>query len=136
MEKDLAGKPLTLTDADISSERRVSRRSLLSALGLGLGAAAAAVVGGPAMTVAQGPNRCTDNDDGRNSDPPGQGRQCGQQPPRPTGCTDNDGGPNEDPTGQGRRCRQQAPRPTGCTDNDSGPNEDPVGYGTQCSTWI
>src|SRR5262245_9242758 len=108
MDKDLAGKPFTLTDADIASERRVSRRSLLSALGLGLGAAAAAVVGGAAMTAAQGQNRCTDNDDGRYADPPGQGR----------------------------RCRQQSPRPTGCSDNDSGPNEDPVGYGTQCSTWI
>lgn len=107
MAKDLAAKPLTLTDADISSERRISRRSLLSALGLGLGAAAAAVVG-PATIAAQAPNRCTDTDDGRYADPPGQGR----------------------------RCRQQAPRPTGCTDNDSGPNEDPVGYGTGCSTWI
>jgi hypothetical protein len=102
MGKKFAAKAPTLTDADISSQRHVSRRSLLSALGLGLGVAAAAVVGRPATTAAQG--NCTDNDGGRYADLPGFGRRCGPGTPRPTGCTDMDSGPNEDAPGFGRRC--------------------------------
>jgi len=45
------GKPLTLSDADISSQRSVSRRSLLGTLGIGAGVAAAAALG--AATPAQ-----------------------------------------------------------------------------------
>jgi hypothetical protein len=100
-------KPLTLTDADISSGRCINRRSVLGALGLGLGAAAASVVGS-VTGAAQSP----------------------------TGCTDNDAGRYEDAPGYGVRCRPRAGRPTGCTDSDSGPNEDAPGYGTRCDRWI
>jgi len=122
----------SLTDTDISSQRRITRRSILSSLGLGLGVAALAVVGRPATGEAQGP-ACTDNDDGPNQDPPGLGRGC-----RPTGCSDFDGGRLADPPGQGRTCRppRRPTRPTGCTDMDSGPNEDPAGFGVRCSPWI
>jgi hypothetical protein len=99
MPKKFQGSLLKLSDADISSRRSVTRRSLL---GLGLGATAAAVVGGTARVVAQ------------------------QQGP---GCTDNDRGPNQDPPGLGRRCRGPM---SGCTDNDRGPNEDPPGGGKWC----
>src|SRR5262245_60377740 len=73
---DAAAK--SLTDADIASRRRITRRSLLGSLGLGLGVAALAVAGGATMGVAQGPG-CTDNDGGQFADPPGRGRSC--QPP-------------------------------------------------------
>ena len=99
MGERVPGKLLSLTDADISSRRSVTRRSLLG-LGLGLGATAAAVVGGPAQPAAQGPG-CTDNDRGPRQDPAGMGRRC--RGPR-SGCTDNDRGPNEDPQGGGKWC--------------------------------
>jgi hypothetical protein len=129
----------SLSDADISSHRRITRRSLLGSLGLGLGVAAMAVAGGSTTGTAQAPG-CTDNDDGRFADPPGRGRDC-QPPGLNNGCTDNDGGYRADPPGRGRRCQQGPPRrqptrPTGCTDRDSGPNEDQPGYGVRCSTWI
>jgi hypothetical protein len=38
-------QPVTLTDADIGSERVVSRRSLLGVLGIGAGVAAGAMLG-------------------------------------------------------------------------------------------
>jgi hypothetical protein len=38
-------KPLTLSEADITSERAVTRRSLLGALGVGAGVAAAVAFG-------------------------------------------------------------------------------------------
>jgi hypothetical protein len=44
-------KLLTLSDADISSQRSVSRRSLLGSLGIGAGVAAAAAFG--AVTPAE-----------------------------------------------------------------------------------
>jgi hypothetical protein len=113
-----------LADAEISSSRRVTRRSLLGSLGLGLGAAAVAVAGGSTTGAAQGPG-CTDNDGGQFADPPGGGRSC-QPPGLDSGCSDFDGGRYADPPGRGRRCqpRRRATRPTGCTDRDSGPNED------------
>jgi hypothetical protein len=129
MGEDIAGKPRTLTDADISSERRVSRRSLLSALGLGLGLAAAAVVGGSGKTAAQAPRGCTDNDGGRFADPPERGRRC-----QATGCTDSDDGRFADAPERGRQCGASQPSP--CTDNDSGPNQDPEGQGIRCERWI
>jgi hypothetical protein len=93
-------KQLSLTDADISSSRNVTRRSLLG-LGLGLGAAAATVAGGAARVAAQRGSGCTDNDRGPNEDPTGSGRRCRG----PTsGCTDNDRGPQEDPPGGGKWC--------------------------------
>jgi hypothetical protein len=152
MDDEIAGKARTLTDADISSERRVSRRSLLSALGLGLGVAAAAVVGGSVMTAAQAPNRCTDNDGGPFADPPERGRRCQPggctdtdggrlaDPPQRgrgcqlSGCTDNDGGPLADAPGRGRQCGTS--QPNRCTDIDSGPNQDPEGLGIRCEPWI
>ena len=49
--KDSADKPHTLSEADISTERTVSRRSMLGTIGIGAGVAAAAVLG--AVTPAQ-----------------------------------------------------------------------------------
>jgi hypothetical protein len=43
---------VTLTDAEISGERRVSRRSLLGALSLGAGAAATVMLGAPEAAPA------------------------------------------------------------------------------------
>jgi hypothetical protein len=129
MPKTFPDKRFTLTDADIASERCVSRRSLLNVLGLGLAAAAAVV--GAAAGSAQG---CTDNDSGAYEDPQGRGRRCRPQGMQPTGCNDNDGGRNGDPPGYGVHCRPRVTRPTGCTDSDSGPNEDAPGFGTRC--WI
>jgi hypothetical protein len=43
---------VTLTDADITAERRVTRRSLLGALGLGAGAAATVMLGAPEAAPA------------------------------------------------------------------------------------
>lgn len=43
--KTPAEQPLTLSDADIGSERVVSRRSLLGVLGIGAGVAAGAMLG-------------------------------------------------------------------------------------------
>ena len=131
MTKKFSDKPFTLTDADIASERCVSRRSLLNVLGLGLAAAAAVV--GTAAGSAQG-RGCTDNDSGRYQDLPGRGRRCDPQGTRPTGCSDTDAGRYEDPPGYGVRCRPRVTRPTGCTDADNGPNEDAPGHGTRC--WI
>jgi hypothetical protein len=39
-------KPATLSDSEISTERNVSRRSLLGAIGIGTGVVAAAIFGG------------------------------------------------------------------------------------------
>jgi hypothetical protein len=74
-------KPRTLSDADISSTRAVSRRTLLGALGLGAGLAAAAVAGTTthAQTTAPKPTRrdpCRDADHG----PPSDGDGCGKPP--------------------------------------------------------
>jgi hypothetical protein len=49
------GNPVTLSDADITSRRRVSRRSFLTALGIGTGVAAATVFG--TATPAQADTR-------------------------------------------------------------------------------
>jgi hypothetical protein len=103
MDKMLLGQSVALTDADISSRRSVSRRSVLGALGLGLGTAAAAVVGSTAGT-AQAPPGCSDTDSGRYEDAPGFGVRCQPQVLKPTGCTDSDNGPNEDAPGFGTRC--------------------------------
>jgi hypothetical protein len=127
----------SLADNDISSQRRLTRRSILSSLGLGLGAAALVVVGRSGPTAAQAPSGCSDNDGGRYADAPGFGRRCQQGPPSGA-CSDFDAGRTADPPGAGRHCspRNRPSRPTGCTDMDSGPNEDSAGYGVRCSTWI
>jgi hypothetical protein len=44
-------KPITLSDSDISSQPTISRRSLLNSIGVGVGVAAAVVVG--AVTPAE-----------------------------------------------------------------------------------
>jgi hypothetical protein len=102
MKKKVGGKLLTLTDADITSQRSVSRRSLLGILGFGLGTAA--VAGRPGRVMAQQRPGCTDNDRGPNEDPPNNGRRCRAPGGSASGCTDNDRGPQEDPPGSGRWC--------------------------------
>jgi hypothetical protein len=47
---------VTLTDADITAERRLTRRSLLGALGLGAGAAATVMLGAPDAAPAAADN--------------------------------------------------------------------------------
>jgi hypothetical protein len=59
-------KTRTLTDADISSRRNVTRRALLHTLGLGVGVAAAAAFG-PSTRAQTPPKRrdpCRDGDHG------------------------------------------------------------------------
>jgi hypothetical protein len=46
-------KPVTLSDSEISTERNVSRRSLLGALGIGTGVFAAAIFGGTKSAEAR-----------------------------------------------------------------------------------
>jgi hypothetical protein len=60
------GKVVSLSDADISSQRTVSRRSLLGTIGLGAGVAAAAVFGTTTAAEARSDRRrCwRDNDRG------------------------------------------------------------------------
>jgi hypothetical protein len=70
----------TLSDTDITSTRVVTRRTLLTALGVGAGVAAAAVAGASAQTPpAPKPTRrdpCRDTDHG----PPSDGDGCGKPP--------------------------------------------------------
>ena len=80
------GKPRTLSDADISSTRAVSRRTLLAALGLGAGLVAAAATGAVPTEAQQQPpapepkpkrrDPCRDSDHG----PPSDGDGCGKPP--------------------------------------------------------
>jgi hypothetical protein len=136
MDKRRASRPLSLTEADISSKRAVTRRSMLSALGLVLGAAAAAIAGPERATAQERPggrSGCTDSDSGRFEDPEGVGVRC-RQGTQPTGCSDDDSGPSGDPVDYGSRCQPRATGPRGCTDNDSGPKEDQPGLGIRC--WI
>jgi hypothetical protein len=46
-------KPVTLSDSEISTERNVSRRSLLGAIGIGTGVLAAAIFGGTRTAEAR-----------------------------------------------------------------------------------
>jgi hypothetical protein len=62
-------KPLSLSDADISSERVLSRRSVLGTLGIGAGIAAAAVLGVTSSSV-----HAADNDS------PSRPRICDRDP--------------------------------------------------------
>jgi hypothetical protein len=70
----------TLSDADIASSRTVTRRTLLTALGLGAGLAAVAT--GAAATHAQSNPKPTRRDPCRDSDhgPPSDGDGCGKPP--------------------------------------------------------
>lgn len=146
----------TLDDDDIISERSgasegeqgVSRRSMLGAIGVIAGGAAAAVLpgcvvrrrgvqyaqpvavvaprGGVVVQAPQGRYRTgvTDSDGGAYADPAGYGR--GQRVQGHTGVTDSDGGPYADPAGSGRGVYG---RTSGVTDSDGGPYADPVGNG-------
>jgi hypothetical protein len=81
--------PRTLADADIASRRAVTRRALISTLGIGAGLAAMAAAGAHAQTTEpksppkepkQPPPRrrdpCRDADHG----PPADGDGCGRPP--------------------------------------------------------
>jgi hypothetical protein len=74
-------KTRTLSDADITSTRAVSRRILLQALGLGAGLAAATLTGTSA-THAQSTPKPTRRDPCRDTDhgPPSDGDGCGKPP--------------------------------------------------------
>ena len=80
-------KPRTLSDADIASRRAVTRRALISSLGLGAGLAAVIVAGAHAQTTPSEPkpepkpppkrrDPCRDADHG----PPSDGDGCGKPP--------------------------------------------------------
>jgi hypothetical protein len=75
-------KPRTLSDADIASRRAVTRRTLISRLGIGAGLAAVAAAGARAQTAQpkQPPPKrrdpCHDADHG----PPADGDGCGRPP--------------------------------------------------------
>jgi len=80
-------KTRTLSDTDIASRRAVSRRTLLSTLGIGAGLAAMAVAGAHAQTTKPDPKTppktppkrrdpCRDADHG----PPADGDGCGRPP--------------------------------------------------------
>ena len=77
-------KPRTLSDADIASQRAVTRRTLLSALGVGAGLAA--VAGAYAQTTKPEPKQ-----------PPPK-----TPPKRRDPCRDADHGPPSDTDGCGR----------------------------------
>ena len=70
-------KPVTLSDSEISTERNVSRRSLLGAIGIGTGVFAAAIFGGTNAAEARrvcdsNPyDRCFDVTDSDPYDPAG-----------------------------------------------------------------
>jgi hypothetical protein len=72
-------KTHTLSDADIISARAVTRRTLLAALGLGTGLAAATLAHAQTAPPAPKPTRrdpCRDTDHG----PPSDGDGCGKPP--------------------------------------------------------
>ena len=76
------GKPRTLSDADIASQRAVTRRTLLSTLGLGAGLAAVAAAGAHAQSTEPQPkppperrDPCRDSDHG-----PSDTDGCGKPP--------------------------------------------------------
>jgi hypothetical protein len=71
-------KTHTLSDADITSARAVTRRTLLTALGLGAGVAAAAVAHAQSAPAPKPTRRdpCRDADHG----PPSDGDGCGKPP--------------------------------------------------------
>jgi hypothetical protein len=72
--KPMPDKSRTLVDTDISSQRMMSRRSLLHTLGLGAGAAAAAALGASAQAQTKRRDPCRDGDQGIPSDQDGCGR--------------------------------------------------------------
>jgi hypothetical protein len=80
-------KPRTLSDADIASRRAVTRRSLISTLGIGAGLVAVAAAGAHAQT----------------NEPKAPPKEPKQPPPRRRDpCRDADHGPPSDTDGCGR----------------------------------
>jgi hypothetical protein len=75
-------KPRTLSDDEITSTRAVTRRTLLTALGLGAGLAATAAAGVAAHAQATPAPKPTRRDPCRDADhgPPSDGDGCGKPP--------------------------------------------------------
>jgi hypothetical protein len=69
-------KTRTLTDADIASARAVTRRTLLTVLGIGAGLAAGAAAYAQATPKPTRRDPCRDADHG----PPSDGDGCGKPP--------------------------------------------------------
>jgi hypothetical protein len=69
-------KTHTLSDADITSARVITRRTLLTALGLGAGLAATAAAHAQATPKPTRRDPCRDADHG----PPSDGDGCGKPP--------------------------------------------------------
>lgn len=126
---DDSKKKKTLGDEDMTTDRKVSRRSMFSVLGVGVGIGAA----GATATALSGcivhtnePTRggghmasgITDGDAGNCADPGGHG--WGN-----TGITDGDSGNCADPASRGRQ--------TGLTDSDGGSYADAGGRGRRGS---
>ncbi len=126
MPHDPRSPKVTLSDADIATER-LGRRSALMALGATLAfgvptlarAQADSDTGVRADAAGRGRTGVTDSDTGPDADRPGHGRQRG-----PTGCTDRDAGRHADAAGNGR-CHR-------CSDSDAGQFADPAGRGRRC----
>ena len=78
--------PRTLSDADIASRRAVTRRTLISTLGIGAGLAAMAAAGAHAQTTQ----------------PKAPPKEPKQPPPKRDPCRDADHGPPSDTDGCGR----------------------------------
>lgn len=136
------GKPeapatVSLDPSEIE-EVPVDRRSVLRALGVGVGGAMATALGGCIFTspapVVQQPvvqqqvvtrvqTGVTDGDSGAGSDPPGYGRRVARAY---TGINDADSGPGSDQPGYGRGGVRYG---TGVTDGDGGAMSDPAGNG-------
>ena len=72
----MRNKPRTLSDADITSRRVVSRRTLLSTLGIGAGIAAAVATGAASYAQTERRDPCHDADHG----PPADGDGCPKPP--------------------------------------------------------
>ena len=113
----------------MKSTRRLSRRSFFSRVAGGVAFGALASVSGHAESLQRSPQGgITDSDP---FDPAGGGV---------AGFSDQDNGPNSDPTGQGRHSGPATARRapdgrcltrSGLTDGDFGAHRDPAGYGTR-----
>ncbi|MBF9031992.1 twin-arginine translocation signal domain-containing protein [Rhodobacterales bacterium HKCCE3408] len=120
-DKKPGGEKLTLTDADIVTGGRVSRRGVMQGAGVGAVGLAAGAVIAPGRAEAG-----TDNDNGPITDPGGRGR--GYCRSYGSGVTDADSGNWTDPGGSGRGQPGVQAR-GGWTDQDNGAWTDPGGNG-------
>lgn len=112
----------TLSDGEIEKRPSMGRRSLLRR-SLGVAGVGAAMSVGLMSTTASA--AVTDNDNGSNADPGGNGR--GFCRAGTSGVTDRDDGNTADPGGNGRGA--QAQQRSGYTDSDGGAVTDPGGSG-------